>query len=198
MKIIAVISKHPGSGQITVEVNLACGLARQGYRVLIGYLGQSKKLTDWLGVKQKQNRAPDSQPAEDNNGADILSSELRIDLLNMMARAENCLESPVNLPALDKLDYDYLFLHSESSADFKKMKIKADVVIACTDLSHDNELQEFQALEECLHISTGKANSIDFILPNKINTKEWQHNSEQLFALSDYFGYEKICDPVPG
>jgi len=45
--------------------------------------------------------------------------------------------------------------------------------------------------------SLGKDNGIDLILPNKINTKEWEQNTQQLFTLADYFGYEKIADPIP-
>ena len=38
---------------------------------------------------------------------------------------------------------------------------------------------------------------MDLIISNKINTKEWEHNSQQLFALGDYFGYETLADPIP-
>jgi cellulose biosynthesis protein BcsQ len=112
--ILLVISIHPGSGQTTVLVNLASGLVRQGKRVLIGELGSSPKLRDWLGV------APDY----------------------------------------------------------------------CRATNYSTTLDNLQAVR-------GTSSGISLIIPNRIDTREWDHNSRQLMALADNFGFDKIADPIP-
>lgn len=197
IKVISVISKYLGCGQTTVMVNLASGLARKGYRVLIGDLGYNEKLYNWLGISQKQDPYIISHDTTNNIQPKILHSPLGMDLVNLVLRPGIFSESLVCLPALEKLDYDYLLLQPGCDEDCKLLKFISGAIIACTDLSHANELEELQAIEEYLQGSAGKAKSIALILPNKIDTKEWKHNSHQLFALADYFGYEKIADPIP-
>ncbi|HBQ25390.1 MAG TPA: hypothetical protein DD791_03255 [Syntrophomonas sp.] len=197
VRVITVIAKHPGSGQTSVLVNLASGLVRQGYRVLIGELGKSEKLRNWLDVRQEQNQVVDIDiptTANDIKTA-ILSSQLGIDLLPLVVEPRTQM-TPLRLTCLEELDYDFLLLHPVGSEYYKLPDMFAATVIVCTDLSHDNELEELQTLEEGLQ-SLGKGNGIDLILPNKINTKEWEQNTQQLFNLAEYFGYEKIADPIP-
>ncbi len=196
MKVVTVIAKHPGSGQTTVLVNLASGLVRQGYRVLIGELGRSEKLRNWLGIGWEHNTVMDGDiPDTSRIKARILRSQLGIDLLPLVVETD-VQENPIRLSCLGELDYDFLLLHPASREYYKFADVPAVSVIVCTDLSHDNELEELQTLEECLQ-SLGNDNGIDLILPNKINTKEWEQNTQQLFTLADYFGYEKIADPIP-
>lgn len=197
VKIISVISKYTGCGQTTVVVNLATGLAHQGYRILIGDLGHNEKLDNWLGISQKQDPFIIPPDTTDNFRPKILHSPLGIDLVKLVLKPGISSESLVGFTALEKLDYDFLLLLPGHNEDCQNLAIFSDAVIACTDLSHVNESEELQALEEHLHGSAGKANSITLILPNKIETKEWEHNSQQLFALGDFFGYEKIADPIP-
>ncbi len=186
MKVISVISKHQGNGQTTVTVNLASGLARQGYQVLIADLGTGNKLCNWL-TSQNPNRI--------NIDNQVFTSPLGMDLFKIepgtSQKIEECLTD------LEKYDYGYLLLQPASEEECRLANNIADVTITLTDLSHDNELKELQTLEYYLQNLPGKANGIDLILPNKINTKEWEHNSQRLFALAEYFGYERIADPIP-
>lgn len=186
IKVISVISKHSGNGQTTITVNLASGLLRKGYRVLIGGLEKNDKLFNWLGVKVIDSKG-------NNVSTPIVSSRMGIDLL--IIRNES--ELPICLPDLEKLGYDYLLLQPASQENCRQISTLADIVVACTDLGHDDELEELQDLEKFLQTPVGKANSIDIILPNKINTKEWNQNSRRLFALADFFGFERIADPIP-
>lgn len=197
IKVILIISKHSGCGQTTVAVNLASGLLHKGYRVLIGDTGQNGKLHNWLGINQQADQTIDLHNIKNNAPIKILNSRMGIDLLDLFLRPGNFPETIVCVSDLGKLEYDYLLLQPTYEEDCRRLNTIADAVIACTDLSHANELEELLALEKCLQASMGKANSIDLILPNKINTKEWKHNSQQLFALADYFRYEKIADPLP-
>ena len=66
----------------------------------------------------------------------------------------------------------------------------------CTDLEHLDELGLSRTLQQKLGVEDD-ARPVDLIISNKINTKEWEHNSQQLFALGDYFGYETLADPIP-
>ncbi|MDD4803032.1 MAG: hypothetical protein PHF24_08865 [Syntrophomonas sp.] len=189
VQVIVIISNHTGCGATSVIVNLGSGLARQGCRVLIGMPGQNEKLNNWLSINQELNPSTISAPSINNM---ILHSPLGLDLINL---AEKPGTSSELLAAAEKLDYDYLLVLPASSADCLLLNELFDVVIACTDLSHANELEELKDLDEDLRGS--KAKGITLILPNKIETKEWEHNSCQLFSLADHFGYEKIADPIP-
>lgn len=197
MKVVTVIAKHPGSGQTSVLVNLASGLVRKGYRVLIGELGKSEKLRSWLGASQEHNQVVDIDIRTTANSIKtaILRSQLGIDLLPLLAEPDKQ-KTLLGLTCLKELNYDFLLLHPAGSKYYNFADTPAASTIVCTDLSHDNELKELQALEECLQ-NLGNGNGIDLILPNKINTKEWEQNTQQLFTLADYFGYEKIADPIP-
>lgn len=196
VKVVAMIAKHPGSGQTSVLVNLANGLVRKGYRVLIGELGKSEKLRNWLGIGWEGDTIVDSDITDICKiKTCILSSRLGIDLLPLTTEPDSQ-KTPLHLTCLEELNYDFLLLHPAGSEYYKIQDIVAATVIVCTDLSHDNELDELQALEECLQ-SLGNDNGIDLILPNKINTKEWEQNTQRLFTLADHFGYEKIADPIP-
>lgn len=196
MKVVAVIGKHPGSGQTTVLVNLASGLVRQEYRVLIGELGKNEKLRNWLGIVWEDDTILDGNITDTSRiKTRILSSQLGIDLLPLIVEPD-AQKTPMHLTYPEELDYDFLLLHPAGREYYKFADTPAVSVIVCTDLSHDDELEELQALEECLH-NLGKGNGINLILPNKINTKEWEQNTQQLFTLADYFGYEKIADPIP-
>jgi len=196
VKVVAVIAKHPGSGQTMVPVNLASGLIRQGYRVLIGELGKSEKLRNWLGIGSEIDTIVDGDITNYSRiKTRILSSQLGIDLLPLVVEPDTH-KTPLSLTHLEESDYDFFLLHPAGSEYFKFTDTSVVSVIVCTDLSHDNELGELQALEECLQ-NLGKGNGINLILPNKINTKEWEQNTQQLFILADHFGYEKIADPIP-
>ena len=196
MKVVAVIAKHPGSGQTTVLVNLASGLVRQGYRVLIGELGRNDKLRNWMAIGWEDDTIVDGDiPDTGRIKTCILSSRLGIDLLPLVAEPE-AQKTSMCLTCLEELDYDFLLLHPAGNEYYNFADTPAGTTIVCTDLNHDNELEELQSLEECLQ-NLGNDNGIDLILPNKINTKEWEQNTQQLFTLTDHFGYEKIADPIP-
>jgi hypothetical protein len=65
-------------------------------------------------------------------------------------------------------------------------------VLVCTDLQGEDEPEEIRQL-----LAKIPTHEIGLIIPNRIETKERDHNSRQLMALGDLFGYEKLADPVP-
>lgn len=99
-----------------------------------------------------------------------------------------------DISLLEAAAYDYVIVNPVSEQECLLVINSVDHVIVCTDLEHANELKEFQTLEKQLRASKS---AISLIVPNKINTKEWDKNSRQLFALAEYFGFEMIADPIP-
>ncbi len=206
MQVLAMLSAHPGSGQITVLVNLASGLAWRGKRVLIGQLGPSRKLLNWLGVAADGNSC-DSDLAGNRDTAvnQIKPVRFGLDLLNIpVSRMErNFLETLE--PILAQLGYDYLILNPTVPEAGTLIPSHARVLV-CTDLQGKNEAAEIQELQRKLQMNRltvkmqtgeGAFPEICLIIPNRVNTKEWGHNNQQLSALSEYFGYEKLADPLP-
>lgn len=197
MKIVSVISIHPGSGQTTVLVNLASGLARQGQRVLIGELGPSPRLRDWLRVATDSCLATDSAVTLDKLKTNICSSRLGMDFLTWVTSPPPYPQIDSIRTTLEQLGYDYLFLHPATAQACQSSTPIADKVVVCTDLCQENGLRELQVLEENLRAAGGTSPGVSLIVPNRIDTREWDHNSRQLMALADYFGFDKIVDPIP-
>jgi Mrp family chromosome partitioning ATPase len=65
MRTILIVAGHVGSGQTTVLVNLASGLAPKGYQVLIGDRGNQPKFNHWLRLDGKPDRDSDANWARD-------------------------------------------------------------------------------------------------------------------------------------
>lgn len=190
MKKLMIISNHPGSGQTTIAVNLASGLTRQGYKVLIAVMNHQEKLYHWLGIKPAEDNEANSPK---NTTIPLRASAMEIDLLEIKAEKDRS----IGKEGFEELDYDYVLLLPANEAEGHLFKELSDHVIACTDLSHPNETADLISLEERLYGSPGHTNHLSLLVLNKINTKEWEHNSQHFLALADYFGYEKIADPIP-
>lgn len=193
MQVLAMLSVRPGSGQITVLVNLASGLVRQGKRVLIGQLGASLKLLDWLGVAVAGDSGDSDLAGTLASAANqIRSARFGLDLLNipLSPAGQNSLETLQ--PVLAQLGYNYLILNFTLPEAGAFVPPQARLLV-CTDLQGENEAAEIQKLQHKLQSN----NQISLIIPNRINPKEWVHNNEQLSALGEHFGYEKLVDPLP-
>ncbi|ABI68848.1 ParA family protein [Syntrophomonas wolfei] len=74
IKVIMIISNRPACGQTTVAVNLASGLSRKGYRVLIGDTGNNEKLRHWLGIDRQDTGTKAAKPYLEDKQAKIFSS----------------------------------------------------------------------------------------------------------------------------
>lgn len=187
-KVISVISAFPGSGQTTIAVNLAAALAREGNKVLLLNLGNGEKLSGWLDVNVEQAEGPGPVATDA-----VYHSRRGIDLF-IHSPSDNVAGKAMFLN-LQQRGYDYVFLLPASKGDCQLIAHIPGHVLVCTDLSHIDEVQAVISLAKVIK-DLGK-DGLDLIVPNKINTKEWEHNSGQLFTLADYFGYEKIADPIP-
>lgn len=198
MKIIAMISVHPGCGRTTLAVNLAAGFMRKGLRLLIAETGPGEKLRNWLGAGEIQPLTPAEQGGLDSPQFPAVQTRLGMDILQPLDFSSSRAAVSELIPALKQMNYDYLLLLPTDSADCRQAVSVADIVMACTDLSNADEVEHLKHLEKSLQTARGKACGIDIIVPNKIDTKEWEHNTEQLFALADFFGFERLADPIPG
>lgn len=196
MQVLVLASTHPGSGQITVLVNLASGLAGQGKRVIIGQLGPSERLYNWAGIDTGSRSPLQSDFGIGDLAAHIVVSRLGMDFLTLAAGEGD--QSPIDLIQgyLEEMDYDYLLLNPTSASGCRQIALSNAKILLCTDLQGENEVKAIQDLQDQLQ-DRGVQDGIALIVSNRIETKEWDHNSRQLMILGDYFGYEKLADPIP-
>ncbi len=196
MQVLVLTSTHSGSGQITVLVNLASGLVRQGKRVIIGQLGPGERLYGWAGIDPDVGVASLSGTGIDNLKAHIGTSRLGIEILTLAAGEDD--NPPIDLIRghLEAMGYGYLLLNPTSDSGCRQSALSDAKILVCTDLQGGNEVQEIQELQGRWQ-AWGIQDGINLIIPNRIETKEWDHNSQQLMALGDHFGYEKLADPIP-
>ncbi|NLN87367.1 MAG: AAA family ATPase [Syntrophomonadaceae bacterium] len=192
MKVITIINIHSGSGQTTVTVNLATGLQARGHRVLILDWWKTEKLNQWLGNAlssgNQDNRPPTSLISPTRLGVDLW----RLDCDEGVPEGGG---APASL--MEGADYEYVLIHPTSSDHVKQLLDLPFKLAVCTDLGHPDQLGQIQALQQSLAGAGDEPRPVDLIISNKINTKEWDHNSQQLFALGDYYGYGILADPIP-
>lgn len=192
MKKIAIVSSHPGAGQTTLVVNLAGGLAQKGYQVLIGAIGNHHKLYNYLGIEPEQDNSQDTQ------NSPALTSLMGVDWLSVTPSLDESSEPNILLTMImGNKNYDYLLLIPASKAEFRMLGNQFEHLLVCIDFCSVKKVDELIALEKYLLSSHGKSKAISLIIPNKMNSKEWAHNSQQLFTLADYFGTKRIADPIP-
>lgn len=192
MKLVAVLSNHTGCGITTILVNLAYGLTKQGCRILIMDLARDEKLPKWLKTYADDQKT--NNQALDRHGNAIFHSRLGIDFISGDI---DSLGEVASSQLQEYSVYDYIFANSIYLFDNPLFSQRVDYVMVCTDLNHGDELEELQGLEEHLSAWSGKSDLIKLLIPNKINTKEWEHNSQYLFSMADRYGFEKIADPIP-
>ena len=199
MKIISLVSSRPGTGQTTVAVNLGAGLVGKGLKVLICNLNSSKNLYNWLGVQVKEETSVSLTPDLPVIKNYIYASELGIDVLYLGSHpTATPFQSDEVMKIIQDLSYDYLILNPGGRLEDLIIAAQlADNVIACTDLNGDDVLRRLERLQkEMIHLSDGRR-GVNLILPCKININKWENNANGLFAIGDYFGYEKIADLIP-
>lgn len=177
MKIIAMISTHPGIGKTTVLVNVAIGLVNEGYTVMIVNPESNPTLFGMLNINL--NSCNPQNLFHSPRGVDVLISNYSI-------------------PRFHELDYDYVFLNIGSSHQSLNLNANpADKFIAFTDLSTADEKHILQKLDIEIRNHSEQEKCINMIVPSKIKTGEWENNSSILFLIADYFAPEKIAALIP-
>jgi cellulose biosynthesis protein BcsQ len=185
-KIVLLVSVNPGSGQTTITVNLAAALVRKERRVLIIEKGENPKLKTWLNI----DRETDDQVNVQTEIETVKTSALAgIDFWSM--------DEANTIPAAFNSNYDYIFLLPKTKSSCKTLLKLSNHSIVCCDLSQKNAANEVISLDRNLHDLNKAAHHFSLVVLNKINTKEWHNNTENFSLLADYFGYERIADPIP-
>lgn len=185
-RIIAVLSTRPGAGQTTITVNLVSALVRNGNRVLIAEKDENPKLKAWLGIDQGTHT---NSPAQDQIGSVIAITRLGSDFWTM--------GDAQTIPAAFDSAYDYIFLVPVSLSSCKILLRLSDHVMVCCDLSQVDAAAQVISLDQNISDLPHGARQISLVVLNKVNTKEWHHNADHFSALANYFGYERIADPIP-
>lgn len=194
MKRIAIISIHPGAGQTTLTVNLGSALALKGSRVLVLTVGDNHKLYDYLDAAARHKSNHDFRDANDPI---VKKTWMGMDILGFTPKNNKPAESAWLTSFMVKTDYDYLLLIPAAKSDCKLLADFYEHLIVCVDFSSEKEIEALIALDKEMQQLPVNNKSVSLIVPNKMNSKEWEHNSHELFALADYFGAEKIADPIP-
>lgn len=126
MKVIAIVNQKGGVGKTTTAVNLSCGLAKKGYRVLAIDLDQQGHLTKSLGLKVENNTntafewlmnsLPLDIVIQRKNDIDIITAD--ISLASLESELQKKLKREYVLcREINKLiaDYDYVIIDSPPS-----------------------------------------------------------------------------------
>jgi cellulose biosynthesis protein BcsQ len=184
-KNIMVISTHPGAGKTTITVNLAAGLVQKGYNVLIWVIGSNKLINKWLRIDTGTQSEPYIQKTHTG--------------INVFGNNNNT--PSFSLSEANKIfkNHDYLLMDiNEDRPEYIKLTVElADYSIACTDLFPVDEPALLALLDNKLQKQSRKKLGINLIVPCKINAKEWDHNTTQLFNIAERMGYEKMADLIP-
>ncbi|MCM1404628.1 MAG: AAA family ATPase [Prevotella sp.] len=124
MKVIAIVNQKGGVGKTTTAVNLSCGLAKRGYRVLAIDLDQQGHLTKSMGLSVNGNTAlewlvndlPLDIVVHKANGVDVVMADITLANLELDLQRKLLDREYVLGKALTKAtDYDYVIIDSPPS-----------------------------------------------------------------------------------
>ena len=181
MKKILIVSSNPGAGQTTLTVNLGSGLAGKGYRVMIAAAAGNRKLHDYLAnLHREGSEERERAGSKISLALSLESSDLKL-----------------GMPIEGEAAMDYILMTPEQQSECEAIIGTCDHVLVCIDFSGDDEIKKLIKWEQESSGWPVENPGISLIVPNKMNSKEWEHNSKELFALTDYFGIERIADPIP-
>ncbi len=167
MKVIAIVNQKGGVGKTTTAVNLSCGLAKKGYRVLAIDLDQQGHLTKSLGIDVKEmgivNTASkwlmNSLPLDDVivtvHGIDVVPADITLASLELKLQQELIDREYTLGKEISKVAdrYDYVIVDSSPSFNIITINIltAADRVILplCPDfLSKDGGYKLLESIEQ--------------------------------------------------
>lgn len=179
MLTIALVSPNPGCGKTTTLVNLAVGLRRRGWRVLVAASEKNELLRQWI--------APESY--ETSSIMQITPSVVTMHLV-LLGEDSNLVTDAF------QDDFDYLLIDAGDSVDGFCCEIeKAGMVISCVQVGEEDD--SILLLDEKLAAVRGITPAIELVVPGKADPGEWEKTSLHLTELAERFGEEQVADMIP-
>ncbi|MEN6348956.1 MAG: hypothetical protein ABFD08_06110 [Syntrophomonas sp.] len=181
MQTVGLVSWEVGTGQNTVAVNLAIGLAQQDKRVIVLNLNSNPRIYEWLQESSSEECFSFNQTYSSGFGVDFIYPDAIKDL------------------ELEKLNYDYAIINiGGDEKDFCKQGLAfCDFIIACTRLQSPDECSRLLELQSKIKEYGPNDQGFNLILPLQVHSGEWKTNSQRLFELAEAFGEEKLADFLP-
>lgn len=176
---LALISTHDMQLRRIVAIQLASALTGRGYCCLTSSLGDR----DEFGSLCEIGGGHDLPVASSPLGFDVLLSD-----------RENL------VPAVDEISpaYHYFVLDGECAREQLALVVRiADRLLLCTDLQ-TGELNRAKRVDRRIRWLTGNRQALHLIIPCENSPADWPRHGQEILDLADYFGYERIGEPVPG
>jgi chromosome partitioning protein len=203
MKIIAIANQKGGCAKTTTVVNLACGLAEQGLKILVVDLDPQANATQWLGVPDDasgiyellvENRSlKDLIYASSNPGVDVIAGSRKLSKVEQALAGQISIESilkrRMKRPELKPWDLilidtpptlGVLTLNALSIAD----EILVPVTTHVMSLIGVSQLQS--TLQEVKEILNPELNILGYI-PSRVDFRT-RHAKDVVQSLKDRFG----------
>lgn len=175
MKIITILSSTPGCGKTTMAVNLASGLARQSYTVLLIGLEDDSLLHQWTEIAS----------------TDFLKPE------------KSCFDVDILFNQFGQLDlgehpgYDYIIIDAGSpNKTWESVLRNTGLIIGCIEAG-TGDVSLLANLDNYILDLTNQDKRIDLVVPYKARTAEWDNNFKQFSELAEYFGESRVADMIP-
>lgn len=179
MLTIALVSPHPGCGKTTTLVNLAVGLRRRGWRVLLAASENNELVRQWV--------VPESYET-----SSIMQITLSVITMDLLVLGEN--RNLITETWQD--DYDYLLIDAGDTVEALCQEAeKAELVIACVHVGDEDE--SIASLDGLLATARGLTPGIDLVAPCKADPGEWEKTNQHLTELTERFGEDRIADMIP-
>lgn len=127
MPILALTNHKGGTGKTTSTVNIGCGMARLGYRVLLVDLDPQANLTVSLGLTPPEDMnlfqvlkglLPASEAVREKNGLQLIAAHSGLAEIEAGPAASAQQPNLLKLALSDLRDYDYIFLDCPPSLGF--------------------------------------------------------------------------------
>lgn len=176
MKNLLLMSLHPGAGVNTIAANLAIGLARLDYHVLLGSTQPYSTLADWLEGSQH------TRPG-------LLLNYPRLIWAKQVAASE------ITTRTTEPYDYS-LYIIAKNEVVIETWIDDASRVVCVVNVEEDNTMGVI-ALDQEIRQQSGNVRGVDLVVLNKVLPGEWEKSSGMMLDLGQHLGWEKVADPIP-